>query len=57
VHQEFALCCRQLYFKKTKKFIEKETRFVVIRGREQWGMGGGRNWIKVIERYKLPVIR
>ena len=40
--------------KKKKKCIEKENGFVVIRGRE-WGGGG--KCIKVIKRYKLPVMR
>ena len=39
--------------KQTNEFIEKEIRFVVTRGK-----GGGRgNWMKIVKRYKLPVIR
>ena len=49
----------QLYFKNkhtdkdTNKLIEKEIRFVVTRS------GGWieANWMKVVKRYKLPVIR
>ena len=32
------------------KFIEKEIRFVVTRGRVR------ENWMNVVKRYKLPVI-
>ena len=37
---------------KKNKLIETEIRFVVARGRG-WGE---RNWVKVVKRYKLPVI-
>ena len=36
---------------KKKKLIEKKIRFVVTRS---WVW---RNWMKVVKRYKLPVIR
>ena len=37
-----------------QKQTEKKIKFVIIRG---GGVGGrGRNWMKVIKRYKLPVI-
>lgn len=42
------------------KLKEKEIRFVVTRGRGRvggGGWGGGRNWMKVVERYKLPAER
>lgn len=48
----------QLHFK--NKLTEKEIRFVVTRGRGRvggGGWGGGRNWMKVVERYKLPAER
>ena len=39
--------------KQTNKFIEKEIRFVVTRGRRR----GKGNWMKVVKRYKLLIIR
>ena len=46
-------CCRSNFKNKQNKLIEKEIRFVVTRG-GGWGEG---NWMKVVKRYKLPVIR
>ena len=40
----------QLYFK--NKLIEKEIRFVVYQKCE-----GRRNWLKLVKRYKLSIIR
>ena len=44
----------QLYFKnkQTHSLTEKEIRFKINKGRG-WGRG---NWIKMVKRYKLPVI-
>lgn len=44
---------------KKSKLIEKEVRFVATRGRG-WGLGDWvkvGNWVKVVKRYKLAVIR
>ena len=44
----------ELYFKnQPTNLMENEIIFVVNRG----GRCGGVNWMKVIRRYKLPVIR
>ena len=44
----------ELYFKnQPTNLMENEIIFVVNRG----GRCGGVNWIKVIRRYKLPVLR
>ena len=41
--------------KQKTKLAEKEIRSAVIRG-EAWRVGWG-NWMKIVERYKLSVIR
>ena len=54
VQEEVTLNCRSVIFKQTNKLIEKEIRFVVTRGR---GWRQRENWMKVVKRYKLLVIR
>ena len=48
------MCCRSVVLqnKQTNKLIDKESRFVVTRGKRS----GRGNSIKMGERYKLPVV-
>ena len=47
------LVVNYIYKQKANKVIEKAIRLVVTRGR----VGGSRNSMKVVKRYKLPIIR
>ena len=54
VHQELKQCCRSIILqKRTNKSLKKRSDLWL----PEAGARGRRNWIKVVKRYQLPVIR